>query len=132
MPLLNVSLAVPPDPDLSLQVASTLTRLTNVHLGKDPALTAVAIRYLEPDHWFIGGQAVSAGKAPSFSLQIAVTSGTNTKTQMADYIDAVFAEMTGLLGSVRDESYIIVNELPAPGWGYAGQTQEHRFVAGRL
>jgi 4-oxalocrotonate tautomerase len=109
-----------------------LTELTNTHLGKDPALTAVTIRTLNHDQWFIGGQVLSGPSADSFSLQITVTEGTNTKPQIAAYIETVFAAMSELLGGIRDESYIVVDEVPAASWGYGGKTQEYRFIAGRI
>jgi 4-oxalocrotonate tautomerase len=109
-----------------------LTELTNTHLGKDPALTAVTIRNVDHDHWFIGGQALSGPSADSFSLQITVTEGTNTKPQIAAYIEAVFPAMSELLGGIRDESYVVVDEVPAASWGYGDKTQEFRFIAGRV
>ena len=137
MPLLNVAVTGKPDAKQSLEIATKLTELTNLHLGKAPALTAVKVEYVDPDHWFVGGQALSRQaksweNANSFSLQISVTAGTNTKPQIATYIDAVFSQMSDSLGAVRDESYIVVNEVPAPAWGYAGKTQEFRYIAGQL
>jgi 4-oxalocrotonate tautomerase len=132
MPLLNVSVTGRADPKRSAAIAARLTELTDRHLGKDPALTAVAIRHLDQDQWFVGGEALSRRNAASFSLHIAVTEGTNTKPQMAAYIEAVFAAMTEILDAVRDESYVIVAEVPAAAWGYGGKTQEFRYIAGRL
>ncbi len=132
MPLLNVSVTGSPSPSRSSAIAAKLTELTNVHLGKDPALTAVAVRYVDDAHWFTGGRAIGDGTAASFSLHIFVTAGTNTKSQMAAYSEAVFAAMSKLLGGVREESYIIVDEVPGAAWGYAGLTQEFRYIAGQL
>jgi len=132
MPLLNVAVTGNPDPKRSLDIATRLTELTNQHLGKDPALTAVKVEYIDPDHWFVGGQALSRRNANSFSLHISITEGTNTKPQVASYIDAVFSQMSDSLGAVRNESYIVVDEVPAPAWGYAGKTQEFRYISGQL
>jgi len=137
MPLLNVAVAGKPDAKRSLKIATKLTELTNQHLGKDPALTAVKVEHVDPDHWFVGGQALSKQtmserNAASFSLHISITEGTNTKPQIAMYIDAVFSQMSDSLGAVREESYIVVDEVPAPAWGYAGKTQEFRYIAGQL
>jgi phenylpyruvate tautomerase PptA (4-oxalocrotonate tautomerase family) len=35
------------------------------------------------------------------------------------------------LGDPAEESYIVIHELPADGWGYAGVTQAAR-AAGRI
>ncbi len=129
MPLLNVAVTGRSDPVRSAAIAKRLTELTSTHLGKDPALTAVTIRTVDDGHWFIGGQALSGPGAGSFSLQITVTQGTNTKAQIATYIEAVFPAMSELLGGIRDESYIVVDEVPAASWGYGGKTQEFRSIA---
>jgi 4-oxalocrotonate tautomerase len=130
MPLLKVALSAPPDLGRTANIASILTMLTNEYLGKDPALTAVTIRYVEQDHWFIGSQALGERDPQSFSLHVSVTQGTNVKPQIAAYIAAVFSNMEKILGEIRDESYVIVDEIPAAAWGYAGKTQEYRLIAG--
>ena len=130
MPLLKVTLTGRPNGDRAAATALKLTTLTNELLGKERALTAVAVSFVEPEHWFIGAQALNGQDEASFSLHITVTAGTNTKSQIATFIDAVFAAMSDALGKLRDESYIIVDEVPAAAWGYAGKTQEYRFVAG--
>lgn len=128
MPLLTVAVSGPPDPGCSATIAKTLTTLTTTHLGKDPSLTAVTIQHLEPDRWFVGAEALTGDATRGFWLRIGVTAGTNTKAQISGYIDAVFAAMADILGSVRSESYVIVDEIPAATWGYGGITQERRAV----
>jgi 4-oxalocrotonate tautomerase len=51
---------------------------------------------------------------------------------MADFIEVVFQAMARVLGALHDTSYIMVHEVPAAAWGFAGKTQEYRFVAGRI
>ena len=132
MPLLTVAVTGSPGPGRSAAIASALTRLTEQHLGKDPALTAVAVHYLDPADWFIGGQPLDRDRDGSFSLLIKVTEGTNTKSQFATYIASVFAAMAELTGALHEESYVVIEEVPAAAWGYGGRTQEHRFVAAQL
>ena len=47
MPILNVTLSTAPDAALSAKVAATLSQLTASLLGKNPAVTAVAISHVE-------------------------------------------------------------------------------------
>jgi 4-oxalocrotonate tautomerase len=68
----------------------------------------------------------------SFWLDIKVTAGTTTKSEIANYIEAVFRSMRGVLGAIHDSSYTVVHEVPAAAWGFAGKTQEYRFVAGKI
>jgi 4-oxalocrotonate tautomerase len=132
MPILNVSVSGKSDPARSAAIAMQLTELTRVHLQKDPAVTAVAIKYLEPEHWFVGGRSLASQNVNSFWLDIKVTAGTNTKAQLATYLEAVFKEMSKLLNSVHQDSYIVVHEVPAAAWRFSGKTQEFRIVAGIL
>jgi 4-oxalocrotonate tautomerase len=132
MPIINVSIASKPDRSRSAAIATLLTELTRVHLQKDPAVTAVAINHIDPAHWFVGGQSLADLNASSFWLDIKVTAGTNTKAQMASYLQAVFREMSKLIGAVHDDSYIMVHEVPASAWGFSGKSQEYRYVAGIL
>ena len=132
MPILNVSVTGKSDPARSATIAARLTELTHAHLQKDPAVTAVVINYVEPEHWFVGGISLAYQNAKSFWLDIKVTQGTNTKLQLAAYLEAIFKEMTRLLNSVHADSYILVHEVPASAWGFSGKTQEYRFIAGLL
>lgn len=132
MPILNLSVSGRADAVLSARIASELSDLTARILRKDPAVTSVAVTYMPPEHWIVGGRSLASQARNSFWLDVKVTAGTNTKSEMADYIDAVFKAMGQILGSLHETSYAIVHEVTAAAWGFAGQTQEHRFVAGRI
>jgi len=132
MPILTVRISGEPQPALSVAVATALTEATNVHLHKDPAVTAVVVEYVPADCWFIGKKPLADQGVRSFSLDIKVTHATNTKAEMAAYIDAVFQSMARLLGPLHETSYIVVGEVPACAWGFGGKTQEYRFIAGRI
>lgn len=58
MPYLNVKIGVAPSAELTRTVASSLTDLTADLLGKKKALTSVALEYIAPVTWFIGGAPV--------------------------------------------------------------------------
>ena len=132
MPSINVSVTGKPDPALSHRIAQQVTELTRLHLKKDPTITAVAIHYVDPVHWFAGGKSLAAQGANTFWLDIKVVDGTNTKAEMANYLEDVFATLSGTLGNTHTESYILVHEVPAAAYGFGGKTQEFRFISGRL
>jgi len=117
MPYINVTVTGEPDAALSQRIAAQVSDLTKQHLRKDPTVTAVSISYIDPNHWFAGGRSLA---------------GTNMKTEMAAYLEAVFAGLSATLGNVHEESYILVHEVPAAAYGYGGKTQEHRFISGRM
>jgi len=79
MPIINIAVTGKPSPALSQQLATQVTELPRLHLRKDPTVTAVAVTYVDPEHWFAGGQSLAAQNADSFWLDIKVVDGTNTK-----------------------------------------------------
>jgi 4-oxalocrotonate tautomerase len=132
MPIINIAVTGKPDPELSARLAAKVTALTQAHLRKDPTVTAVAITYIDPAHWFAGGRSLAAQERNTFWLDIKVVDGTNTKTELSDYLQQVFAAMSEMLGPVHEESYILVHEVPAAAYGFGGKSQEFRFIAGRM
>ena len=132
MPIIQVSITGKPDPALSARIAEQVTELTKTHLGKDPTVTAVAVSYIDPQHWFAGGKSLAEHGANTFWLDIKVVDGTNTKLELEAYLKALFEAFGRLLGGVHEESYAFVHEVPAAAYGYGGKTQEFRFISGRL
>ena len=132
MPIINISVTGEPDPALSQRIAREVTEVTRQQLRKDPTLTAVAVQYIDPAHWFAGGQSLKAQAANSFWLDVKVVDGTNTKAEMAAYIEAIYATLAAILGHTHSESYALVHEVPAAAYGYGGKTQEFRFISGKL
>ena len=132
MPIIDVAVTGKPNPALSQRIAKQVTELTKSHLHKDPTVTAVAVTFIDPEHWFVGGKSLASEGVNTFWLDIKVTSGTNTKQELANYIEDIFAELGGTLGKTHEVSYVMVHEVPAPAWGFGGKTQEFRFISGKL
>ncbi|WP_026613738.1 tautomerase family protein [Ensifer aridi] len=132
MPIINVFVTTQSDPEISAKIAKAVSELTQLHLRKDPTVTAVAITYIDPQHWFAGGKSIASQETNSFWLDIKVVDGTNTKQEVARYIEAIFAAFELLLGKVHPESYVLVHEVSAAAYGYGGKTQEFRFISGKL
>lgn len=133
MPYLHLSLCPAPGANPSLpELATTLTKLTEEHLAKDPLLTAVRIEPVPASHWFIGARALAADQLASYQLQIQVTAGTNSPAQIAAYLAAVHAAMAAALGRLHPTSYTVVQAVPAESWGYGGVSQAARRVGAAL
>ncbi|MER9743161.1 MULTISPECIES: 4-oxalocrotonate tautomerase family protein [unclassified Mesorhizobium] len=132
MPIINISVTGKPDAKLSATIAKEITGLTAAHLRKDPTITAVAVTYIDPQHWFAGGKSLAEHGANTFWLDIKVVDGTNTKLELEAYLKAIFEAFGKLLGGVHEESYAFVHEVPAAAYGYGGKSQEFRFISGRL
>ena len=130
MPILNVKLSVKPDAVITQQVANLLTDLTHQHLKKRREVIAVQVAYVPSEQWFINAESLTKTKGVSFSFDIKVTSGTNTKDEMRDYLAAVFLAMEGIFGKLETASYSVIHAVRADSWGFGGSTQEARYIEG--
>lgn len=129
MPTLKLKVAPLQNPERYQALAEALTRLTARVLGKRPEVTAVMIEDLPAARWYVGAASV---QRPTALLEISITQGTNTEAEKAAYIEAAFAELQRQLGAggpLEPASYVVVHEVPAPDWGYGGQTQRARQLA---
>lgn len=131
MPYLNVKLSAPPSAELSSGIAGRLTELTSALLRKKRELTSVAVEYVPPVQWFIGGSPLAAQESVTFYLEIKVTAGTNTKDEKATFVASAFAAAEALLGHLHPTSYVVIHEVDGDAWGYLGKTQEFRYIQGK-
>ncbi len=129
--MITVDVAGAPDDRLNPQIAEAIAGLTARVLGKDPQVTAVAVRWVPRQDWFVAGRSTAARGRPAFFVDVRITDGTNTKDEKARFVAEGFAAMERLLGPVEAESYVHVDDVRADGYGYGGLTQERRYVEAR-
>ncbi|HWM65841.1 MAG TPA: tautomerase family protein [Steroidobacteraceae bacterium] len=127
MPILNVKVSAARSAQMSKEIAGILLDLTTRILGKKPDVTAIAIDYVDPDDWIVGGRSLREQGKSSFYFDIKITDETNTKAEKAEYIAEVFAAFERLFGNLHEESYIYVQDVRAGSYGYGGKTQEYRY-----
>ena len=132
MPILDVKISAEPSRELITAVSETLLDLTTRILHKKRELTSIAIDFVPPQHWVVGGATLAEQRKRSFFLDIKIVDGTNTKDEKAAYVAAVFHGFARLLGDLHEESYVHVHDVRADAYGYGGLTQEHRYVAAKL
>jgi 4-oxalocrotonate tautomerase len=71
MPFIQVKIGGERDTALAAQAAQRITAITQQHLRKDPALTAVAVELVAPELWFIANASpASQQQLRSFYLNI--------------------------------------------------------------
>ncbi|TWI63684.1 4-oxalocrotonate tautomerase [Pseudoduganella lurida] len=128
MPILNITIAGTPQSVPAPRVADLLLRHTGGILHKAPALTAIAIAYRDPAHWFVGEETLATLGKASFFLDIKISDETNTAAEKAAYIEAVFRDMGELLGALHEVSYIHIDDARPAAWGWGGLTQQYRAV----
>jgi 4-oxalocrotonate tautomerase len=131
MPYLNLKIRGDVPESVARNAARALTAITAERLGKKRELTSVLIESVPRTQWFIAGDAVDAGGFVTFYLEVKITGGTNTKDEKARYLREAFEALAALVGKAHPVSYVVLHELPADAWGYAGETQESRYLKGR-
>jgi 4-oxalocrotonate tautomerase len=127
VPILNVKVSGPKSPELTSQISGLLLELTTSILKKKRELISIAIDYVDPDDWIVGGKSLSEQGKRSFYFDIKITDETNTKDEKARYIRAAFDGFATILGNLHEESYIHVEDVRAASYGYGGLTQEYRY-----
>lgn len=127
MPILNVKISGERSDAMTQAVSAMLSDLTQRILGKNPAVTAIAIDYVDPRDWIVGGRSLAQLGQSSVYFDIKITDETNTKDEKAAYIQAAFEGFSALLGNLHEESYIYVQDVRAAAYGYGGKTQERRY-----
>jgi 4-oxalocrotonate tautomerase len=132
MPILNVRISGEPDARKTTEIANFLLDKTVDILHKRRDLTAVAIDYVSPEQWFVGGRTLAEQGKASFYFDIKIVDGTNTKDEKARYQREVFEGMRERLGDLHEESYIYVQEVKGDAYGFGGLTQEYRYIAAKV
>jgi 4-oxalocrotonate tautomerase len=66
MPILNLKVSAPRSAALSRTLSEGLVEATARILRKNPEITAVAIDYVSPEDWIIGGKSLAEQGKASF------------------------------------------------------------------
>jgi 4-oxalocrotonate tautomerase len=127
MPILNIKVSAKKSAELTQSISSILLELTARILHKKPEVTSIAISYVDPDDWIVGGRSLSEQGKSSIYFDIRITDETNTKAEKAQYIREAFGAFSRLLGNLHEVSYIYIDDVRATAYGYEGLTQEYRY-----
>src|SRR6478672_3963367 len=113
MPILNVKVSARKSTDMTKSISAILLDLTSTILGKKPDVTSIAIEYVDPEDWVVGGVSLAEQNKSSIYFDIKITDETNTKAEKAEYIRRAFSAFEQLLGNLHHESYIYVQDVRA-------------------
>jgi 4-oxalocrotonate tautomerase len=130
MPILNVKVSAKRSPEMTRAIADLLLDLTMRILHKKREVTSIAIDYVDPADWIVGGRSLAEQGRSSMYFDIKITDETNTKDEKAQYIREAFDAFARLLGDLHEESYIYVQDVRAAAYGFGGKTQEYRYQRG--
>lgn len=132
MPYINAKISGQPSQAVADSVIDFLTKYTAEILGKKTEVISVALEFIPTQHWAIGGIGLAAQGVGSFYLDIKITEGTNSKNEKATYVQKVFSAFESVLGKLHPASYIVLHDVRADAWGFAGATQEYRYIQGKI
>ncbi len=127
MPILTVKVSARKSAELTRAISGILSELTARILKKKPEVTSIAIDYVDPDDWIVGGKSLAELGKHSVYFDIKITDETNTKAEKAQYIKEAFDAFGLLLGNLHEVSYIYIEDVRATAYGYGGKTQECRY-----
>lgn len=125
MPFIRITLGKAANDPQKHMIASRSTALIADILHKRAEVTAVQVINATPDGWFIAGAPVAATPTPTH-CELYITAGTNSREEKSAMIAALHHLLTEACGEMPEASYIVIHEIPASDWGYAGQTQAAR------
>ncbi len=126
MPILTVLIGAPPSPALARDIAEDLLDATEGVLEKRRDLTSIALQFVPPSQWTIGGETVETLARPTAFVEIRITDETNTRAQKARYVAVVHELLAARLGELHPVSYVQITDVRGGAWGWGGRTQEAR------
>lgn len=125
MPFIRITLGRTVSTAHKQAIARQSTALIADLLHKRAAVTAVHVDCVAADGWCIAGEPLAEALTPAHG-EIYITAGTNTAEEKAAMIAALHRLLAETCGALPEASYIVIHEIPATDWGYAGQTQAAR------
>lgn len=123
MPYIELLLQPTPTPAQAAILARGITDAMVEVMGKRSEVTAVRIGDADARLWAIDGKACSGATA---YLDVKITAGTNSAEQQAALLQRLHALLVDTLDELAEASYIVIHEVPAESWGYAGLSQATR------
>lgn len=128
MPLITLRTSeIIPD-HLKNRFAESLSLLTEEILRKEKKAIVVLFEVSgQSAQWYVGG-AVKNDSDAIFELSIAITEGTNTDLEKAEWMAKVWDLATAAFGEMSHHNYVSIREINGNNWGYNGLSQEQRKI----
>jgi 4-oxalocrotonate tautomerase len=123
MPYVDLKIHPVPTTEQAKVLADGVTRAMADIAGKRREVTAVHVTAADTALWTIGGE---QSREPTAYVDVKITSGTNTPEEKAALLGQLHRLLLESLGGLAEASYIVIHELPAENWGYAGLSQAER------
>lgn len=126
MPYINIRLGVKLNNTQRDQLNQKTTLFMNTIMGKRREVTVVHIQEDDPKQWATNAIALNKEDPTGAFVDIKVTEGTNTREEKAEMILQTVKMLQGVVGTIQEACYVIIDDIPANSWGYGGKTQAAR------
>lgn len=126
MPYIDLRIHPAPDAEQAAALARGVTDVMAHVAGKRREVTAVRVGADDTALWTIGG---APCRSTTAYVDVKITAGTNNREEKAELVRQLHKLLTEIFGELAEASYVVVHELPADNWGYAGRTQAARAAA---
>lgn len=123
MPYIEAIIDPAPTAEQATRLADAITDAMASVVGKRREVTAVRIIGSDALIWTI--DAKMNNKTTAY-LDVKITEGTNSSDEKASLITLLHQILSKTFGELEEASYIVIHELPAENWGFAGLTQANR------
>lgn len=123
MPYIDLRIHPAPNEEQASALARGVTAVMANVAGKRREVTAVRIGAGDTALWTIGG--APCGTTTAY-VDVKITAGTNSREEKAALVRHLHRLLSDTFGELAEASYVVVHELPAENWGYAGRTQAAR------
>ena len=128
MPYIDLHLSSAPNEEQAATLAQGITDAMVTITHKRREVTAVRIA-AESILWSIAGERCST---PTAYMEVKITENTNSADEKAALLQRLYQLLHDTLGGLAEASYIVIHELPAKNWGYAGISQSARALRKQL
>jgi len=112
------------NPERTRRIVDDVISITDSVLDKPLGRTALILRYVAPEDWFIAGKSLAEFGKNSFRVEVTVVDETTTKAQKAAYSRTIFERMSQLIDNLHPFSNVHVVDVRGAAYGYGGLTQE--------
>jgi 4-oxalocrotonate tautomerase len=123
MPFAELRIQPLPNERQAAFITGAVTDALEAVAGKRREVTAVRVDAGAAARWTIGGEMCGGTTA---YVDVKITQGTNSRAEKAALIARLHRILEDTLGELAEASYIVIHELPAESWGYAGLSQAAR------
>lgn len=129
MPFIHITVGKSLSVPSKQRICRRATQLIGDLLTKRREVTSVLVESVASDGWSINCEPPADALTTRVHADILITTGTNSSAEKSRMITAMHAMLGEELGALPAASYVVIRELPATDWGYAGSTQAARRQA---